>query len=54
MGLLDPIPERYTPPNSPHRKFKPPTLEENLSALNNEDRKKRTEDFEDSPFADRV
>ena len=47
MGLLDPTPERFVPKE---RKYKP---KDNFTELQNFDREKVTEDFEDSPFADR-
>lgn len=49
MGYLDEIPEKklYTPPHA--RKYK---AEENAAAWNN-NRPEVTEDFSDSPFADR-
>lgn len=56
MGLLDDVPPRYTPPTgkryrSPHDKL---SEEERLSELNNLERGEVTEDYSDSPHADRV
>jgi hypothetical protein len=47
MGLLDPIPERFVPKE---KKYKP---KDNFTDLQNLNRKEVTEDFADSPFADR-
>lgn len=52
MSLLDPIPQRYIPPNARNVKYKKGLLNENLETLNNDERKEVTEDFGDSPFAD--
>lgn len=55
MGLLDPIPEPWQPPKS--RKFRKETelsQESRDTELNNHDRGEVTEDFSDSPFADRT
>lgn len=53
MGLLD-FEESYKPPFKPRSQERKPTEEEKQALLNNLDRKKNTEDFSDSPFADRV
>jgi hypothetical protein len=50
-NLLDEIPEPYKAPLG--RRFRKVTEEENFEALNNDEREPVTEDFEDSPFADR-
>lgn len=52
MGLLD-FDDHYKPPFSPPRAEKKRSEEENLSELNNLGRKHVSEDFEDSPHADR-
>lgn len=54
MGLLD-FDEHYTPRYRPPRANKEERLseEQNLSELNNLGHEKVTEDFSDSPFADR-
>jgi hypothetical protein len=55
MGLLDPIPERWTPPDSKRfRKETPLSQEQRDLELNNEGRGEVTEDYSDSPHADRV
>lgn len=55
MGLLDDVPERWTPPKE--RRYRRQTAlsqEERDAELNNHERSTLTEDFGDSPFADRV
>lgn len=55
MGLLDDVEPLYTPP--PERKYRKQTAlnqDQRDYELNNFDRKDVTEDFGDSPFADRV
>lgn len=51
MGLLDPVPERWTPPKgkgyrSPHDR---PSEEKRLEELNNFDRDEEPEDYSTSP-----
>lgn len=56
MGLLDDVKPRYMPPRFRSKKYKSGFDEqdqERLSEINNMDRKEVTEDFGDSPFADR-
>lgn len=54
MGILD-FDERYKPPYTPKRISKEVRIEGEVREveLNNFNRKKLTEDFGDSPFADR-
>lgn len=60
MGLLDDdgYKPRYTPPTGSKRVYRSEhdrqSEEQKLSELNNMDREEATEDFGDSPFADRV
>lgn len=58
MNLLDDVPPRYTPPlhtkavyHSEHDRL---NEEQRLAELNNLGTAKMTEDFADSPFADRI
>ena len=54
MGLLDDFEEPWTPPKS--KKFTKQTdlsQQDRDNLLNNFDRKEVTEDYSDSPFADR-
>jgi hypothetical protein len=53
MSLLDPAPEPYKFPVSRFKRYKKGFEGENQEALNNEGHEEVTEDFEDSPFADR-
>lgn len=58
-GLLDDDPKpRYTPPTLSKRRYVSEhdrlSEEQRLSELNNLERTEATEDFGDSPFADRV
>lgn len=53
MGLLD-FEDTYVPPFKPRSEEREPTEEERQRLLNNHDRSEVTEDFGDSPFADRV
>lgn len=52
MGLLDPVPERYTPPSGGRRSYRSPhdgqSAEDKLSELNNLGRGEVTEDYSDS------
>ncbi len=50
-GKLVDMPERQRIPIPKRRKA--PSVEENLEALNNDGRKEVSEDFSDSPHADR-
>lgn len=52
MGLLDDVKPPYVPPVYRDRRSRM-TEEQRLAELNNLDRDEVTEDFEDSPFADR-
>lgn len=52
MGLLD-FDDTYVPPFSPKRTDRTPNIEENFAALQNLGHEKMSEDFEDSPHADR-
>jgi len=51
-NYLDPLPteqKRFIPPSERSRKFRPGIENENLEALNNDERKEVTKDFSDSP-----
>lgn len=60
MGLLDfddNYKKPYTPPKNVGKRFRKETAlsqEERDNDLNNVDRKENSEDFSDSPFADRI
>lgn len=53
MGLLDEVKPPFTPKVYTDRRARM-TEEQRLEELNNMGRDEVTEDFEDSPFADRV
>lgn len=52
-NYLEPTPERYEPPQARTLRFRKGQIDENLEAMNNDTRPLLSEDFEDSPFADR-
>lgn len=52
MGLLD-FEDTYVAPFKPRKDEREPTEEERATLLNNHNRREVTEDFGDSPHADR-
>lgn len=53
-NYLDEQPERFIPPTERSKRYRPTFKDENLEDLNNDERELVSEDFEDSPFADRT